>query len=260
MQAFTETERAVDVARAAAAAGGAAALAWWRHDPSTEIKADGSSVSQADREADAAILGVLRAAFPDHDVLSEESGALGPGGCDCRWIVDPLDGTRGFLRGDATWGPLIALEHQGQLVAAAMSMPALGETWWAGRGLGCFKDGQRVHVSAVSDLRGARLVVGELGRLLAAPHGSGVLDLIERVPSTRCPGDLAGCAYLLDGRAEVWLEAGVREWDLAAPRLLIEEAGGRFTDFLGRPSHALGMALAGNRPLHETALGVLRRA
>lgn len=259
MRTFAETQYAVDVAREAVAAGGAAALAWWKKDPPTRLKADATPVTQADRESDAAILGVLRDAFEDHDILSEESGTLGPGVCDCRWIVDPLDGTRGFLRGDATWGPLVALEHRGRLVAAAMSMPALGVTWWAGRGTGCYKDGERVRVSSVAQWREARLVVGEMGRLLGEPHGTAVLELIQSAPSTRCPGDLAGCALLLDGRAEIWLEAGVREWDLAAPHLLIEEAGGRFSDFLGRPSHATGMAVGSNRVLHETVLGVLRR-
>ena len=259
MRTFGEIQRAVDVAREAVAAGGAAALAWWRKDPPAEVKADTSPVSQADRESDAAILGVLRAAFPDHDVLSEESGARGPGFCDCRWIIDPLDGTRGFLRGDPTWGPLVALEYQGRLVAAAMSMPALGETWCAGRGRGCFKDGERVRVSRIADWGEARIVVGEMDRLLIGPHGAAVLALIESAPSTRCPGDLASCAVLLDGRAEVWLEAGVREWDLAAPHLLVEEAGGRFTDFLGRPSHATGQAVGSNRVLHEKVLSALRR-
>ena len=119
MRTFTETERAVDVARAAAAAGGAAALAWWRKTPPVEAKPDRSPVTQADRDANDAILGVLREAFPrSRRAVRGERDARARG---LRLPVDrgsPLDGTRDFLRGDATWGPLVALEHQGRLVAA----------------------------------------------------------------------------------------------------------------------------------------------
>ncbi|MHC5011031.1 MAG: inositol monophosphatase family protein [Planctomycetota bacterium] len=250
--------RAVDVAREAVEAGGARALAWWKQAPPTTEKSDGSPVSKADRESEAAILEVVRGAFPDHDVLSEESGAIGSGLSDWRWICDPLDGTLGFLRGDRTWGPLLALEHRGLIVAGAMHMPVQGDTWWARRGGGCFRNHERIHVSDVDDFERATLAVGFIRGLLAEPHGENALELICQAKRVRCPGDLAGCAMVLEGRADVWLEAGVHEWDLAAGRILVEEAGGRFSDFNGAASHCMGTAIGSNRRLHDHVLRVLR--
>jgi histidinol-phosphatase len=223
-----------------------------------EDKPDRSPVTQADRDANDAILAVLAEAFPDQDVLSEESGTHGPGTCDCRWIVDPLDGTRDFIRGDVSWGPMVAFEYQGTLLAAGMSMPVTGQTWWATKGGGCYLGDERVRVSTTTRWEDARLTIGYLRGLLAEPYGVAVLELLQSADQVRCPGNLAGCARVLDGTADAWLEAGVHEWDLAAPRLLLEEAGGKFTDFLGRPSHTMGMALGTNRVLHAQALAVLR--
>lgn len=253
-----DLERALDVAKAAVKAGGDAALPWHRRDVPHETKPDHSPVTAADKASDAAILAVIREAFPDHDVLSEESGVDGKGACDCRWIVDPLDGTRGFLRGDEEWGPLVALEFQGELVVAAAHLPVRDTTFWARRGAGTFRDGERMRVSSVGRMREATLVFGYLGGLLREPWGPGTLELFKSADRVRCPGDLAGPLAVVEGRADAWIEAGVREWDLAAPRLLVEEAGGRFTDLLGRPSHAMGHAAASNGLLHGDVLAAIR--
>lgn len=255
-----DLDRALEVAREAVAAGGRAAMPWHRRPVPHETKSDRSPVTAADRASDAAILAVLRDAFPEHDVLSEESGVDGPGGCDCRWIVDPLDGTRGFLRGDEEWGPLVALELQGELMVAAAHLPARGTTYWARRGGGTFRDGERMRVSSVERWNEATLDIGFLRALLAEPWGPGVLELMRSADRVRCPGDLAGSLAVVEGRADAWIEAGVREWDLAAPRLLIEEAGGRFTDLLGRPSHAMGHAVGSNGVLHPDVLAGIRSA
>src|SRR5205085_325942 len=154
--------------------------------------------------------------------------------------VDPLDGTRGFSRGGTFWGPLVAFEHEGEVVAGAMAMPALNDFYWAAKGRGTYRNGTRVHVSNVSDLSEATVSVGELGFLLKSPFTSGVLQLIRSAASTRGFGDPAGCAMLLNGRAEVWLEAGVKTWDIATHKILIEEAGGRFTSLDGLPTIELG--------------------
>src|SRR5512136_123439 len=129
--------QAVATAREAVAAAGAAALRHFRRGVAVEVKLDRTPVTVADREAEAAIEAVVRTAFPRHGFLGEETGAS-PGSEEARWIVDPIDGTRGFTRGGPFWGPLVALEHRGEIVAGAMAMPALGETYWAARGLGAF--------------------------------------------------------------------------------------------------------------------------
>jgi histidinol-phosphatase len=248
---------ALDTARRAVQAAGRAALAHFRRGVGVEWKADGSPVTAADRDAEAAILGAIRAAFPTHSILAEESGVIA-GDPESRWFVDPLDGTRGFARGGTCWGPLVALEHAGDLLAAAMALPAQGITYWALRGEGAFRDGERVRVSAVARLDQATVCVGEMRVLLAPDRRDGVVDLVRAAASARCPGDLAGCATLLEGRADVWIEAGVKIWDLAAPRLLVEEAGGSVSDLGGAASIAAGEALATNGLLHAEALRRLR--
>jgi histidinol-phosphatase len=247
--------RALEAARRAAQAGGAAALPHWRNLASVETKADGTPVTAADRAAEAAILEVLRGAFPDHAVLSEESGASG-GPSPSRWIVDPLDGTLGFSRGGRHWGPLVALEHEGRVLAGAMALPAMGESYWAARGHGCWRDGERCAVSEVAAWSGAILLVGSLRPLLGRRE-AGMLSLIRGARQTRCPGDLAGVADLVSGRAEAWLEAGVQAWDLAALKVMVEEAGGRFTDLQGGDDIERGEAVASNGRLHAHLLAAL---
>jgi histidinol-phosphatase len=250
-----EIERALDVARRAAAASSAILLRHFGSPLSVGTKDDGSPVTVADRESEAAILAVIRASFPDHAVLAEESGASGAGAT--RWIVDPLDGTRGFTRGGSFWGPLVALEHDGEVVAGAMTLPALGRTYWAARGMGAFRDGTPLRIAEGSGWDRATLSLGEMRGLLAKPHGAGVVELIRRAGSTRCYGDLMGCALLLDGHADLWLEAGVKPWDLAPLLVLVEEAGGRFTDFAGRRTVHSGNAVASGEALHVEALRTL---
>jgi histidinol-phosphatase len=245
----------VETARRAVAAAAAASLRHWRTDFVVEQKVDRTPVTIADRDSEAAILAVLQRDFPGHDILTEESGALGEGG-STRWIVDPLDGTRGFSRGGIFWGPLVALQHRGEIIAGALALPAIGETYWAGQGCGAFRDGQPLRVSGVADWRGATLSLGEIGGLL--DRAKGVLALVRSAASTRCYGDLAGCVQLVNGQADAWLEAGVKIWDLAPLKVLVEEAGGRFTGFAGTASIASGEAVATNGLLHDHVLDALR--
>src|SRR5512141_2260575 len=157
--------KAMDAARRAAEAASAASLAHFRRGVRVERKPDRTPVTQADRDSEAAILAVVRAAFPDHGFLGEEGGARA-GDAETRWIVDPLDGTKGFTRGGSFWGALVGLEHRGEIVAGAMALPALGETYWAARGLGAWLRAgeaapQRLAVSRVGDWADATLSFGE---------------------------------------------------------------------------------------------------
>jgi histidinol-phosphatase len=255
-----DIEFAVDTVRRAARAGAKAAMAYFRTGVRVEHKADRSPVTAADRASEAAILQVLREDWPDMAVLTEESGAH-QGSEAGRFIVDPLDGTRGFTRGGEFWGPLVALEWEGEVVAGAMVLPVLDRTYWAGQGLGAYRDGERLAVSSVVDWDEAILSLGELpGLLLGGAWGRGVLELVQGAFLARCYGDLAGCALVLDGRADAWVEAGVKVWDLAPMRVLVEEAGGCFTDFTGAATIESGNAIAANVELHEHVEGILREA
>jgi len=256
--------RALETARASAQAAAAASLRFFRSGVRVETKPDKTPVTAADRDAEAAIFQVIRASFPDHALLGEETGEHA-GSSVSRWIVDPLDGTRGFTRGGSFWGPLVALEHEGQIVAGAMALPALGELYWGAKGHGAFRslhDGpaERMFVSGISEWSDATLSLGEPRCLLAPPLGERVTSLAISCAQARCYGDLVGGLLVLTGRAEVWIEAGVHIWDIAALSILIEEAGGRFTDFDGNASVGSGHCVASNGRLHDHVLAALHQA
>jgi histidinol-phosphatase len=252
---------AMDTARRAAEAGGAAAMRHFRTGVRVELKPDRSPVTAADREAEAAILEVIQRRYPGHAVLGEETGAHAGEGA-VRWIVDPVDGTRGFTRGGTFWGPLVALEVDGQVVAGAMGMPALGELYWAARGLGAWRAvgrgaPERLRVSGIAAWDQATLSLGEQKFLLAPPLRAQVNQLTVSAAQARGYGDLAGCAMVLTGRAEAFVEAGVQVWDIAPLKILIEEAGGRFTDLAGAPTHLHGACVASNGLVHDHVVAAL---
>ena len=253
--------KAMDVARRAVEAASEASLAHFRRGVRVERKPDRSPVTQADRDSEAAILRVVRESFPEHGFLGEETGAHA-GSADTRWIADPLDGTKGFTRGRGFWGALVALEHRGEVVAGAMALPALAETYWAARGLGAWMRGAdagpvRLRVSGISDWPDATLSFGEPHVLFRPPLLERLAALAISAQAARCYGDLAGCALVLQGRAEAWVEAGVQIWDLAPLQVLVEEAGGRFTDLEGRATHASGSCVASNGLVHDHVLRAL---
>jgi histidinol-phosphatase len=160
-----DLDRALAVAREAIAAAGELALAHRTRGIVVETKPDKSWVTAADRACEDEIVAIIRAAFPDHAILGEEGGQRGAAG-GTRWIVDPIDGTRGFARGGAMWGPMIALEVDGELAVGAFALPAQGTTYWAARGQGAFRDGTRLAVSSIATVAEATLSVGELARMM----------------------------------------------------------------------------------------------
>jgi histidinol-phosphatase len=254
-----DLDRAADAARRAVEAAAVASLRHFRSGVTVETKPDRTPVTAADREAEEAVLNVLLAALPDASVLAEESGVR-PGDPRTRWIVDPLDGTRGFTRGGTFWGPLVALEHDGDILVGATALPVLGEVYWAARGRGAWKNDERLRVSGVDDWREATLSLGEMRLIFGSPEREGVLDLVGTAASARGYGDVAGALMVLSGRAEAWIEAGVKIWDIAPMKILFEEAGGRFTDLRGVATVESGSAVGTNGKLHAHVLGALASA
>ena len=257
-----DLDLALTTAKRAVEAASRASLGHFRTGVRVELKPDRSPVTAADRESEAAVLEVIRAAFPDHAVLGEETGAHA-GAAETRWIVDPLDGTRGFARGETFWGPLVGLEHEGEVVAGAMSLPAAGEVYFAARGRGAWLSvsgaaPSRLQVSGVSRWEDATFSLGEPRVLLVPPFLDPITRLATTCARTRCHGDLAGFAMVLTGRAEAWVEAGVQIWDLAPMKVLVEEAGGRFTDLAGRPTIASGNCVATNGKVHHHMVDTVR--
>lgn len=257
-----DIDRAMQTAKQAVLAASSKSLVHFRQGVRVETKPDHSPVTQADREAEAAIFEVIRTNFPDHALLGEETGEHA-GSAEARWIVDPIDGTRGFTRGGFFWGPLVALEVEGVIVAGAMAMPVLGEVYWAAKGRGAYRQIReesptRLQVSGIDDWSEATLFLGEPKPLFSPPIAEKVTQLTVSSAQTRCYGDLAGCAMVLTGRAEVWIEAGVKSWDLGPYPVLVEEAGGRYTDFNGDVTVHSGHCIVSNAKLHSHVLAALK--
>lgn len=229
------------------------ALALRYEGSSPEMKADGTPVTVGDRAVETHLRASLATAFPGDAILGEEEG--GAGGERC-WIIDPIDGTKNYLARIPVYATLIALEVAGVVEVAVVSAPALRVRWWAVRGGGAFRDGVPIRVSAVSELADARLCHGGLDW---DPLGTSALA--AATTRARGFGDFWGYCLVAEGAMDLMYEpASLARWDLAAPRLLVEEAGGRVTDPRGGDDPRDGAVLASNALVHEAALKVLASA
>ena len=230
-----------------------------------ETKPDLTPVTEADKAVERAVRDALGASRPDDAILGEEYGASEGADGGRRWIVDPIDGTKNYVRGIPVWATLLALQEGDRATVGVVSAPALGRRWWAARGAGAFgadglsEDPRRLRVSAVRALEDAQLLVSgfdgweERGRL------EQLLSLSRRCWRTRGFGDFWTYMLVAEGVAEVGCEAVVSLWDLAAPQVIVEEAGGTFTDLGGAPRADGGDALATNGLLHKEALALVGR-
>ena len=246
-----------DVAMAAAEAGGRAALRYFRRpDLRVEWKADESPVTIADREAEVACKQVIMAAFPQDAWLGEETGERG-GGSGRRWIVDPIDGTRNFVRGVPLWATLVACEEGDRVVAAAVAIPALNEFYDAVLGGGARCNGSIIHVSPIDRLDEALFCYESPAWF----HKNGMTKVFDEL--NRCTAlqrglcDAYGHMLVASGRAEVVVEPQLSVWDVAATSLVVTEAGGRFSDLTGSSSIRSGNAVLTNGILHREVLAVL---
>lgn len=245
----------LEAAIAAARAGGQAALAFFGKASAVDWKTDNSPVGAADRAADAAIRAHLRAAFPDDAILTEEFGAQA-GRSGRRWIVDPVDGTRDFLRGVPNWANLIALEVEDDIVVGVLHLAAQGRLYSAARGGGAWRDGARLSVPEGATVSRCILVHGEPDCLLEALDVHAFARLARGVGMMRGHGAPYGAALYLEGQADAWTEGDVSPWDIAPFVVLLEEAGARFTDLAGRRGWPYRSGLAAAPALHAALLGL----
>ncbi len=235
-------------------------------DLRVDTKPDLTPVSEADRAVEERLRRHLARARPDHGVLGEEMGDHGREGSGWRWVIDPIDGTKNYVRGVPVWATLIALQQRrpasperngSQTVLGVVSAPALGRRWWAARGEGAFADGDRIRVSAVGDLADASLSYASLAGWEAAGRGDAFLALTRRFWRTRAYGDFWSHVLVAEGAVDVAAEPEVTLWDLAPLQVIVEEAGGRFTDLGGEPTPAGGSAVSTNGLLHDEVLTAL---
>jgi histidinol-phosphatase len=225
----------------------AISLASFRTGLTVERKPDRTPVTEADRAVEAELRRLLVDARPEDAVFGEEYGSTGSG--PRRWLVDPIDGTRNYARGVPVWATLIALLDSGAVSLGVVSAPALGRRWWAERGGGAFADGGSLSVSAVATVEDAVLCFAFEDELPA---------IARRAWHTRGFGDFWAHMLVAEGAADGAFDAvGVHEWDLAAVQVIVEEAGGRFSDFAGEPRLDSGTALTSNGLLHGELLAAV---
>src|SRR5262245_20122138 len=232
----------LEVATEAARAAGEVALKYYRSGFDVTLKPDLTPVTQADREAERVIVEILRRAFPDHGFLGEEFGERGSR--DRRFIIDPIDGTKNFVRRIPVWAVLIALEEQGEVTAGVVLNPVTDELYWARRGDGAFLNGERLCVSSEPRLARATLLHSGLNLLRRAGVWEGFVRLVDATARQRGFGDYYGYGLVAEGKAEVYVEVDLKPWDIAPVKILVEEAGGQVTDFAGRPDIYTGTVVA----------------
>lgn len=226
-------------------------------DLRVDAKPDNTPVTNADKGVEQMIREQLGADRPADAVMGEEYGESGAG--LRRWIIDPVDATKNYVRGIPVFATLIALEEAGDIRVGVVSAPALGARWWAARGEGAFGGDRRLAVSRISELRDAQLCYAGLESWREAGALDGMLELSRRCARGRGFGDFWQHMMVAQGSAEIALEPVVSLWDMAAVKVIVEEAGGTFTDLSGVATAGGGDAISSNGLLHQQALGYVGR-
>ncbi|HKR66433.1 MAG TPA: inositol monophosphatase family protein [Thermoanaerobaculia bacterium] len=213
-----------------------------------ETKEDRTPVSEADLLIERELRQRIAAVHPDDAIFGEEYGVRGTS--SRRWIIDPIDGTKNFIRGIPVFATLIALED----VAGVVSAPALGRQWYAARGEGAFCNGTRLHVSKIATIEEAHLTYDSITDFDTHGGTDAFLKLTRDCWRSRGFGDFWSHMMVAEGAVEIAIEPAVAAWDMAPVKIIIEEAGGRFTDLRGRATIEGGSALSTNGLLHDQVL------
>jgi histidinol phosphatase-like enzyme (inositol monophosphatase family) len=197
-----------------------------------EIKSDESPVTVADKECEKLIVGAIDETFPEDGVLGEE-GATKESNNKRKWIVDPIDGTRDFIRGTKAWSVLIGLEEAGEVVAGFAYFPATGDMYWASKGGGAYYNEEPIHVSDISERSKALLCVNGFSFMRRYDFSSQLLEFMETFWTVRSMGGCLDSMLVASGRADAWLETQAKPWDLAPLKIIAAEAGAVTFDFEG---------------------------
>jgi histidinol-phosphatase len=227
-------------------------------------KSDRTPVSEVDEAVERMLRARLAAERPGDAVVGEEfgtspgitAGTSGHTETARRWIVDPIDATKNYIRGIPVFATLIALEENGILIAGVVSAPALHRRWYAARSEGAFCNGDRIRVSSAAEIEEAHLSYDDLAGFTKAGLETQFLDAARRFGRTRGFGDFWSHMLVAEGAIDAAIEPEVALWDLAALQLIVEEAGGRFTSLRGEPRPDAGSAVSTNGILHDKVLGV----
>ncbi len=246
-----------EVAQDAAHKAGQLALKYFDADVAVEWKADKSPVTVADREAEALLRSTLLGKFPHDGFLGEESGYTA-GTTGFRWIIDPIDGTRNFVRGVPIWATLVGLEYNDDQIAGVAEIPALGQTWRALRGDGAYRGDRRLHVSKRGTLAESMMFYSSMSWFMKADREAAFIELVKLTYQQRGFGDFYGHLLVAQGAGEIMVEYGVHAWDVAAIKPIVEEAGGRFSDWSGTSTIQRPDVLITNGLVHDQVLAILQ--
>ena len=218
-----------------------------------QLKEDSSPVTIADQGAETTIKRVISDKFPDHTFFGEEGEKVNlENHKGFTWIIDPIDGTKSYLRKNPLFGTQLALMHDSELILGISNAPLMGELIYAEKGSGCFLNGEQVHVSDVLSTRDAYLTFGSLKYFTSTNRINALLKLSEDVRWARGIGDLWSYHLLVQGKLDIMLEAQTKLWDIAALTVIVREAGGSITQLNGKPiDHTATSALATNGQLHD---------
>lgn len=251
---------ALQAARDAAEAAAEVIRHYWRRGVAVEIKADATPVTIADREAEQAIRAILGPALPDAAIYGEEFG-LDNDRAELLWLVDPLDGTKSFVRRTPFFSTQIALMHRGELVLGVSSAPVYGESMWASVGNGAWFNGEPVRVATTAEMAQASISIGNVKTLTADARWNALGQMIRDSNRIRGYGDFCHYHLLARGGLDLVIESDVNILDVAALAVIVREAGGVFTDLDGKPlTLQTRSVLAGTPAMHEQGLRRLTRA
>lgn len=249
-----ELEHALEVVKSAASV----ALGYWQQGIAAAAKADGSPVTAADQECERLIAGRLAEQFPADGILGEE-GASRAGASGRRWIIDPIDGTRDFVRGNFLWSHLLALECEGEVVLGVAHFPAQGRLYWAVRGQGAWcaegRTETQLRCSEIAEEGRAVVCFGLLDQAVHHEWGARLLPFLSRFWAVRALGGATDAMLVASGKAEIYLEPGLKPWDVAALSIIAREAGCVFHDFAGRET-----IYGGSAAIYAPGLGPAVRA
>jgi histidinol-phosphatase len=228
-------QKELDFVRRIAAEAGRLALEHQARGFKAETKDDLSPVTSADRANELLIVQRLAEAFPEDGVLGEE-GAMRESRNGRRWLIDPIDGTRDFVRGIPTWGVMLALEADGEVVAGACNLAALGELYAAAKGLGAYRNDARIHAAAAKTPDQAVVCLTAFDNVAGQTFAERLLPWLEQFWAVRSMGGCMDAMAVACGRADAWIEVSAKAWDLAPLKIIAEEAGARFFNFDGQSS------------------------
>ena len=250
---MSEQDELTAFALALADAADGISMRHFRKAPRVDRKPDRTFVTQADTAIELELRERIAKRYPSHGVLAEEYGDR-TANQEIRWIIDPIDGTHNYMRGAPVFATLIALERAGVMELGVISAPAMHERWHAIHGGGAWSGKRRLQVSAVSQLQDAQVFYASRSAFLAVGKERGFDAVTSAAWRDRGFGDFWGYALVAEGAGEAMFEPELYSWDLAAPLILVEEAGGRLTDFTGKRTYEGGNAVATNGLLHATIL------